>query len=389
MRANPGRGVPVVLLIAALVWGVAGPATAGMDFPGYSANYLSYQHLAPDAARLFGVDSYSTEALSRLRLKPAVTLSSTSRIGLEYEIDAIYQTSGPLFPLELGRTSRQIVDLTWNPVDDDHFSLIHTVDRLYFRYGPQSGEVVLGRQGITWGTGRIWNPTDLFNPINPVDYARTEKPGTDALSLKVYLGAFSGVNLVVQPQDRGEDWNSGYRLTLHAGEYDFSLMGGYFDRRVVAGGDFAGNLFEAGTRGEGIISMDPGPGDSAFVKFILGIDQQLTSRLYGLIEYHFNGEGKARRQDYDIARLMAGRIINLGRHFVFIEADYLVHPLWNLSLSLDQSLTDGSGFAGFLLTYSASGSADIALGAQRTFGGDLTEFWYYPSSLYLRGTLYF
>ena len=47
--------------------------------------------------------------------------------------------------------------------------------------------------------------------------------------------------------------NGGFRFRTNYSEYDLSLIGGYFDKRIVIGGDFAGNLFEAGVRGEGKI----------------------------------------------------------------------------------------------------------------------------------------
>jgi hypothetical protein len=160
------------------------------------------------------------------------------------------------------------------------------------------------------------------------------------------------------------------------------------------GGDFAGNLGSAGVRGEGIISFDTGAddisgGDDVFGKWILGIDQQFTPDLYGLLEYHFNGEGKDNRRQYEVLRLFRGEIINLGRQFLFIEAKYQVYPLLDFSPFLNQSFTDGSGLAGFLLTYSATGNTSVALGAQHAFGGRLSEFRYYPSSLYLSATLNF
>jgi hypothetical protein len=132
-------------------------------------------------------------------------------------------------------TRRQLFDLTWEIASGDHYVLMHTIDRIYLRYGFAAGEAVAGRQRIDWGTGRIWNPTDLFHPINPADFSRIEKTGTDALSFKIYLGQFDDVNLVIQPQDRLDDTNAGLRLRTHAGEYDLAVVGGYFDRRRLRG----------------------------------------------------------------------------------------------------------------------------------------------------------
>lgn len=380
----------LLALLAALPLASASPSRpAELDFSGYTVHYPSYQYLDPAAACTLGTDPHAGALLSRVRLKPEILFAHHGSIKIEYEISGLYHSSELLFPVPVDATNRQLLDLTWNPIAEDHYTLIHTLDRCYYRYASSFGEIVLGRQRVSWGTGRIWNPTDLFNPINPANFQKIEKDGADAVSLKIYLGPFSDIQMVLQPQETWEETNGGLRLRTHAGEYDFSFVGGYFDGRITAGGDFAGNLLRAGVRGEGVVSLDPDESDSGFAKFILGIDQQFTPKLYALLEYHFNGEGRDRPEDYEIDRLGSGEIINLGRHFVFLQADYLVHPLWNLSLSLNESLTDGSGFAGLLMTYSVSGSADLASGAQYTFGGRLDEYWYYPTSLYLQGIYHF
>jgi len=389
MFGSIGRTLLVAAAAAASLISAAPSSPAELDFSGYTVHYPSYQCLYPTAAGLFRVDRHATAVLSRVRLKPQLLFSRYGRVTIEYEISGLYHSSKPLFPLPIDETNRQLFDLTWNPVSEEHYILIHTVDRCYYRYEPSFGEIVVGRQRISWGTGRIWNPTDLFNPINPASFEKIEKDGADAISLKIYLGPFSDVQTVVQPQEKWEDVNGAVRLRTHAGEYDFSLVGGYFDRRITAGGDFAGNLLRAGVRGEGIVSFDPDGEDPGFSKWIVGIDNQFTSELYALLEYHFNGEGGKEPREYDLVRLARGEILNLGRQFLFAQASYLLHPLWNLSVSLNESIGDGSGFAGFLLTYSVSGSADVALGAQHTFGDRFDEYWYYPTSLYLRGIYYF
>lgn len=401
-RRAPATGFPAAVLpgaaaflaiaavAAAAVLAAAIPAAATeFDFSGYTVHYPSVQRLERETARRFGLARDAAALLSRVRLKPELFLSDRARITVEYELSWIYQSSGPLFPIPVDETSRQLVDLTWSPISRERSILVHMLDRWYVRYEMSFGEITAGRQRMAWGTGRIWNPTDLFNPINPASYERIEKEGADAVSLTIYLGPFSDVQLVVQPQETWSETNGGARVRTHAGEYDISALGGRFDRHVVVGGDFAGNLFQAGIRGEMIVSFDPDEPRSGFTRWILGVDHQLTPELYALAEYHFNGEGKDDPAAYELRRLGRGEIINLGRRFIFLQMSYLPHPLWNLSLSMNGSLTDGSGFVGVLVDRSLSGSADIALGAQYSYGDPRDEFRYYPTILYLKGIYHF
>ena len=166
-------------------------------------------------------------------------------------------------------------------------------------------------------------------------------------------------------------------------------MGGYFDQRLVAGGDFAGNLFEAGFRGEGIFSTEKDDLADHFVKFILGTDYQLTSKLYALIEYQFNGEGETDKSKYEVVRLFRGEILNLSRNYVALNATYQIHPLVTASVALNMNLNDGSGFVTPLASYSVTEDFYLYFGGLLVYGGVGEEYWYYPTSVYAKGEWYF
>ena len=166
-------------------------------------------------------------------------------------------------------------------------------------------------------------------------------------------------------------------------------MGGSFDNRIVGGLDFAGNLGQAGIRGEGIISIDKNNSSNKYVKFILGADQQFTSKLYGMIEYQFNGEGKTDKSKYEFARLIKGEIINLNRNYIFSSLSYELTPLFTVGLSNNTNLNDGSGFIGGTGNYSLTENFYLNFGLQITYGSLDSEYWYYPNSIYLEGEFYF
>lgn len=53
------------------------------------------------------------------------------------------------------------------------------------------------------------------------------------------------------------------------------------------------------------------------------------------------------------------------------------------------SVTDGSGYAAIVLSYSAGESVTLSAGGQAFHGDVFDEYWYYPSSLYLRAEYFF
>lgn len=361
-----------------------------IDFSGYVIDLPIHQSMPKTQAHLFGIDENSYINLTRLRLKPTAYLWSGARINIEYEIGMVYFSSDTPFEFTSGEKSiRQAVDLSWSPVNENKFLVNHYIDRFYLRQGFDFGNVVIGRQRISWGTGRIWNPTDLFNPINPANFAKIEKDGADAVSFTWNAGYFTDLNVVFNAKEKLDQSNYGVRFRTNYGEYDMAAVAGKFDNRYVLGLDFAGNFFGAGVRGEGIYSFDKKNSDDNFIKYILGIDYQFTAELYALLEYHFNGEGKTNKFEYEFQRLLKGEILNLNRNYLYSGLTYQYNPLLTFAASNISNLNDRSGYFGITGSYSVTENFYTSLGVQLTYGNDYTEYWYYPNSIYLQGEFYF
>lgn len=359
-----------------------------VSFSGYAVDMPVYIFNADKTPTLFPRENQLLN-LTRLRLKPHFFLWEGARINLEYELDAVLADNVNSGGLNQVTQNRQLVNMRWDISSGNKYRLSHYIDRLYFRQGFDWGSFIIGRQRISWGTGRIWNPTDLFNPINPADFSKIEKDGADAVSLSYAMGDFTDLNIVYNPQDKFRKNNAAFRFRTNYATYDLAVIGGYFDRRYVAGFDFAGNLWVAGVRGEGIISMDKNDLSKNYAKLVLGIDNQFTSKLYALIEYQYNGEGITDKYSYDLNRLAKGEIINLNRNYLFISSNYLFTPLISGTFSNNIDINDGSGFVNISCSYSLSGNSDLTFGGLITYGKEFTEYWYYQNSLYLRSEIFF
>jgi hypothetical protein len=379
------------LLIVALLILTITPVTAQYEFSltGYVMDIPSVQDVRPLVARAFGIDRTLVVNVARVRLRPTLTLWADAQVSAEYEIASLYHSTDLLFTIQSEDNRRQVADLHWTPVQGDRFNVTHFVDRLHFKQTLGRWDIVLGRQRIAWGTGRVWNPTDLFNPINPTSFAKIEKDGVDAALVRLHIGDFTDLSVVVNPQKDWKENNAGFRFRTNYSEFDFSLMGGVFDSRVIVGGDFAGNLWDAGVRGEGIVSANRRDVGSKFVKMAAGVDYQFTSTLYALAEYHFNGEGARHPSQYDLSRLANGEIVNVGRNFLTLQSSLLLHPLVNATLSYTRNLDDRSQFLGLAAQYSASDEVGVALGGQLFIGDDFSEYWWYPNSLFLKAEFFF
>lgn len=58
------------------------------------------------------------------------------------------------------------------------------VERLYFDYQDNELNVRIGRQRINWGIATTWNPNDIFNVYNFLDFDYEERPGVDGGKFK-------------------------------------------------------------------------------------------------------------------------------------------------------------------------------------------------------------
>jgi hypothetical protein len=323
---------------------------------------------------------------SRIRIRPELFLGENTRMRMDYELDFNVANVKNFIPEMQGITKRQAVDMHWILAKGDYYAASHFVDLLYIKHDFDFGEITAGRQLISWGVGRVWQPTDMFLPINPSNFSKFEKDGADALTFKYFLGDFSDIEVIYNFREMWKDGNYGARLRTNYEEYDLSLMSGMFDNRIVVGGDFAGNLMKAGFRGEGVVSMNRYHMDSNYVRFVFGLDYQFTADFYGLIEYQYNGAGAKNKEDYLdldlIGKLIRGEIQNISRNYIAVQGTYQLHPLWNLMLMNISNLNDQSGYANVLVKYNIYENMNLSLGGMYAYGADMTEYGMMPSAAY-------
>ncbi len=366
-------------------------AQSNIEFEGYFQNFPVVQFLPNNLSSLYNTEQRLELDISRLRLKPVFYISGNTRINLETETDIfVFNKLTDIFGLNAEKTNRQIVKLKWLSKSKNIY-LLNFIDRFYLRCDFDWGNITIGRQRISWGTGRIWNPTDLFNPISPTAFYKKEKEGADAISGKISLGNFTDLNLVFNPSEKLSSSNYGLRFRTNLFEYDVSIMAGRFDGTNVIGADFAGNLSQAGIRGEGIYFAGNKYRKKGFVKYILGIDYQFTPKFYALVEFHFNGEGEKKKENYpaEFSRLIKGEILNLGRSYLAIGSTYNASPLLNLTFTNINNLIDGSSVWSLQADYSLTENSYFDFGFQYMLGEKYSEYWYFPVSLYLLYEYYF
>jgi hypothetical protein len=143
-----------------------------------------------------------------------------------------------------------IIDMSWNLVDDENVLFNTTVDRALLNYTKGNWDITLGRQRVNWGMNLAWNPNDIFNTYNLLDFDYEERPGSDAVRIQYYLGDFSKIEVTAKKGRGGASHVAAAMYKFNKWSYDVQVFSGVHQKDWVSGVGWAGNLKNAGFKGE-------------------------------------------------------------------------------------------------------------------------------------------
>lgn len=124
------------------------------------------------------------------------------------------------------------------------------VDRLDVRYSVRGWDLTLGRQRINWGVHNVWNPNDIFNAYNFLDFDYEERPGSDAVRLQRQLPGDAGFEMAWAPGRDRHDHIAAMLYRLNRNGYDLQGLAGIFRRDIFVGAGWAGSIGQNGFKGE-------------------------------------------------------------------------------------------------------------------------------------------
>jgi hypothetical protein len=188
------------------------------------------------------------QSLVRVRMRLDLQLSGSLSARVEYDNELVM---GKLDTLELrGFDPSEVEPLLPFQEDIWNFELggdsrgfwHHALYRGWLNWETEQFQVILGRQRIPWGVGRLWNPIDRFNPIAPLAIEQDESPGIDSVVATWFASEAAALDAVYAPGDDGDD--PSYALRLHGlvADTDYSLMAGVFDDANTIGATMERNL---------------------------------------------------------------------------------------------------------------------------------------------------
>ena len=193
------------------------------------------------------------------------------------------------------------------------------------------------------------------------------RPGSDALRIKRYTGFASSVELAVRMFDNFDEAVIAGMWKFNKGTYDFQVLGGYARQDLVLGGGWAGNLGNAGLKGE-LTYFQPvrKDRDTAAFSATIGLDYSFSNSLYFNTGYLYNSSGSNNSSitglfDFELS----ARNLYPYRHALFAQLSYPITPLLNGSAAFIYSPVEVHAlFVNPVLTLSIKENWDIDLVGQ-------------------------
>jgi len=310
------------------------------------------------------------------------------RVHLAYDHEVLW---GGMVADPLIRTALQRPDSTWLDASAtlsqrSQLNWQHKLYRGWVAYERGDLSIKAGRQRIAWGSGRIWNPSDRFNPVQPTALELDQKLGVDA-ALVQWNYSNSGYVLAVEAPARlayGLSHKAALKWQDTWGAFDVSMLLGRIGKEQVLAFDVTGNLADAGVRLEWMQARNTS--DGAYGQIVTGLDYTwnnswFSNGLYTAIEYFYNGAaGKLARFD---------RLNGLSRHLLGAQFAYDLTPFWRIEMLVLSDVQRSAWFTSPSLTWSFIENIDIQAFAQLPQGAAESEFGHLDALYALRLDWYF
>lgn len=264
----------------------------------------------------------------------------------------------------------------------------HRLDRLWLMYGTDSWVLKLGRQAITWGSGRVFRPMDLFNPFSSTTKDMSHKPGSDMAYLQYLFDSGADFQLLHVPRRDPDTHDISSSLSYTAAKWlwfsdtnqiELLLAEDYRDTLLglalavpVDGALFSVNVVPTWVEGEHFRWSAV-----ANLEYSWGINGHPVT---GYLEYYRNGYGHTDVESLDNQnpilrdKQQRGQVFNSGRHYLAAGMSVQLTALTTVQPTVIYNINDQSSLLLLTLDYSFSQDTRLVFGGFLPIGSDGTEY---------------
>jgi len=172
-----------------------------------------------------------------------------------------------------------------------HNAILHSnVERLWFEYRKPQWNIRAGRQRVNWGMANTWNPNDIFNTYNFLDFDYEERPGSDALKFQYIIRDFSNIEFAIASSGEKDKIIAAAKYFTNYKGYDLQLISGIYHNLFTAGAGWAGSIGNAGYKGESQFYFNKKDSGTYF-NITMEADYVFKKGWYVSIAYLYNRNG--------------------------------------------------------------------------------------------------
>lgn len=402
----------LVLIICLMTTPLVGIADAEFRIGGYYKNFSTvFNSPLPDAA-MTGV------VVNRLRLN--LSYAPADSLSFVFAYDFTPRVQDPLlflqspFAVGVAASHYRVADLDSPiyPREDapvGSVGIYHNLDRGSVQFSTDFADFSMGRDAIAWGTARVVNPTDIIAPYTYDQLDTEDRVGVDVVRVRIPVGVMGEV-------DAGYIFGNAFdfdksavflRTQLNAAETDFSVLLLEFQRDLLIGLDVARGIGGAGFWLEAAYVFvtpfdDASDASEDYLRTSVGLDYSFGGETYAFIEYHFNGAGAKRPENYltnlERSAYTRGGVYLLGTHYLAPGFTRQLTPLVSFSGQVLFNLSDPSAFIAPQIAYNIAEDIHLSVGGfvslgKRPKSGEApefqSEFGSYPNLFFSSFRVYF
>lgn len=264
------------------------------------------------------------------------------------------------------------------------------LDRAQVIYYVRSWEWHLGRQALSFGSGKMVNPTDIFFAFPLASIDQEYRRGVDALRFRKGFGAMGEVDggYVFGPLAHKEDSAFYMNIKQVFYEWDVAVMMAVFKENELLGFDLQGDIFGHGIWWESAWTEYKSDGSkgweggSAF-RSVIGFDYRISStQSLWIFEFHYNGAGQKDSDRYteqinDVS-FFEGAVFLLGQSYLSPGLQWEWSPLLHSTHGILWNLNDHSTFFTTQLDYNVADDLIFNGQVYAPQGPGKSEFSQYP-----------
>ena len=383
----------LVLIICLMTMPLVRITDAEFRIGGYYKNFSTvFNSPFPDAP-MTGI------VVNRLRFNLSHTPTDTLSFAVAYDFtprvqDPLLFSESP-FAVGVASSRYRVVDFDARiyPNADaamGSVGIYHNLDRAAVQFSTDFADFSFGRDAIAWGSARIINPTDIIAPYTYDQLDTEDRVGVDAVRVRIPVGVMGEV-------DTGYIFGNNFdfdksavflRTQLNAAETDFSILLLEFQRDLLIGLDVARGIGGAGFWLEtAYVLVEPFADESDvsdnYLRTSIGLDYSFGGETYAFIEYHLNGAGAQKPENYltnlEQSAYTRGGVYLLGRHYLAPGFTHQLTPLISFSGQMLFNLSDPSTWVAPQVAYNVAEDIHLSVGGfvsigKRPKNGESSEF---------------